>query len=257
MSTVVSVESSPLSGGLLRTWSSTGSQLWQVWDGEVLEDAVGRGRLARTEVEPGRFREVGLLEQLSEAAGAGSGRLLLPARWQSGGGAGSSTDLTMLGEPVLLSRVADGDLSVHAQRLWSSFMARLSEVCVETVERGEMLLLELGGVMHQPWPYALLAVIRQADGSWVSHLETSPAPELGIEGWDQAGRGRNEDGTDGASLSAPATFETVRGAAWLLAIAAAQWAATPQDLAVTYAATRTGPVELLPGMDPISRQDGA
>lgn len=256
MSTVVSVELSPLAGGLLRTWTATGSQLWQVWDGGALEDAVGRGRLARSEVEPGRFREVGLLEQSSQASPAGCGRMLLPARWQSGGREGSPMDLAMVGDPVYLSPVADGDRSAHAQRLWSSFVTRLSEVCVETVERGELLLLERGGVMHQPWPYALLVVMRQADGSWVSHLEASPAPGPGIEGWDQAGRGRNEDGTEGASLSAPATFETVRDAAWLLATAAAPWAATPQDLAITYAAAPSGPVELLPGMDAVSRQAG-
>lgn len=256
MSTVVSVELSPLAGGLLRTWTATGSQLWQVWDGDALEDAVGRGRLARSEVEPGRFREVGLLEHTSEASPAGSGRMLLPSRWQSGRGEGSWTDLAMVGDPVHLSPVADADLSPHAQRLWSSFVSRLSEVCLETVERGEFLLIERGGVMHQPWPYALLAVTRQPGGSWVSHVEASPAPEPGIEGWDQATRGHNEDGTQGASMSAPATFETVRGAAWLLAIAAAPWAATPQEVVITYAGAPSGPVELLPGMDAVGRDVG-
>lgn len=96
---------------------------------------------------------------------------------------------------------------------------------------------------------------REPDGSWLSHLEASPAPGPGIEGWGQATRGRNEDGTDGASLSAPATCETVRGAGFLLAVAAAQWAATPQDLAITYTVAPSGSVELRPGMDAIGRDD--
>jgi hypothetical protein len=252
MSIVVSVELSPVTGGLLRTWTDTASQLWQV-SGGALEDSMGRGQLARTEVEPRRYREIGLLEKPSDSALSSSGRLLLPARWQTSSTEASSTDLVLVGEPLHLSPVADADLSAHADRLWSTFVAHLSEVCVETAERGEILLLERGAMVHEPWPYALLAVTRGIDGAWASHLEASPSPGPGIEGWDQAARGRNEDGTDGASMTAPASFETVRGAAFLLAVAAAQWAATPQDLAVTYTASPSGPVELLPGMDAVGR----
>lgn len=255
MTTVVSVELSPLAGGLLRTWTDSGSQLWQVWDGEVLEDTLGRGVLARTEVEPRRYREIGLLEQHSDAAAVATGRLLLPARWQSSQSAASSMELKLVGEPLTLSPVASEELSAHAERLWSSFVARLSEVCVETAERGELLLLERGGVGHEPWPYALLVVTRGADGSFVSHLEVSPAPGPEVLEWTQAARGRNQDGTEGASMSAPATFETVRGAGFLLAVAAAQWAATRQDLAITYATAPSGPVELLPGMDAVRLDD--
>ena len=214
---------------------------------------MGRGQLARTEVEPRRYREIGLLEQPSDGDGAGTGRLLLPARWQSGGASASSMDLQLVGEPRLLSPVADTDLSAHVNRLWPAFVEHLSEVCVETAERGEILVLERGAVAHEPWPYALLAVTRGVDGTWVSHLETSPAPGAESPGWDQAARGRNEDGTDGASMSAPATFETVRRAGFLLAVAAAQWAATPQDLVITYTAAPSGPVELLPGMGAVGR----
>lgn len=162
-------------------------------------------------------------------------------------------DLEMVCEARLLSPVADTDLSGHANRLWPAFVEHLSEVCVETAERGEILLLERGAVAHEPWPYALFAVSRGGNGAWVSHLETSPAPGPGIEGWGQAARGSNEDGTDGASMSAPATFENVRAAGFLLAVAAAQWAATPQDLAITYTESPAGPVELLPGMDAVGR----
>ena len=255
MSAVVSVELSPVAGGLLRTWTGTGSQLWQVWGDDILEDTVGRGLLARTEVEPGRYREIGLLEEPADAGPTSTGRLLLPARWQAGRSESPSMDLELVGDPLLLSPVADDDLAGREDQLWPSFVARLSEVCQETAERGEILLLESGGVVHEPWPYTLLAVTREPDGSWLSHLEASPAPGPGIEGWDQATRGRNDDGTDGASLSAPATDETVRGAGFLLAVAAAQWAATPQDLAITYTAAPSGPVELLPGMAAIGRDD--
>ncbi len=108
-------------------------------------------------------------------------------------------------------------------------------------------------MVPEPWPYALLAVARDGNGSFVSHLETSPAPGSGIDRWGQAARGRNEDGTGGASMTALATFETVQGAGHLLALAAAQWAATPQDLAITYAPAPSGPVELLPGIGAIAQ----
>ena len=54
-------------------------------------------------------------------------------------------------------------------------------------------------------------------------------------------------------MSVPASFETVRGAGFLLAVAAAGWAATPQDLVITYTAPPSGPVELLPGLAATSR----
>lgn len=253
MTAAVAVELSPLVGGLLRTWTGTGSRLWQVSGGDLLQESVGRGQLARTEVESGRFREVGLLEDPSGSGPPGMGRLLLTARWQSGSKGASSMDLRMIGEPVLLAPLADDDLTGHGDQLWTSFVGHLSEVCVQTAERGEVLLLEGGGVAHELWPYALLAVTPELDGSWASRLEVSPAPGPGTPGWDQAGRGRNEDGTDGASMTAPATFEAVRGAGFLLAVAASQWAATPQDLAITYTTAPSGPVELLPGMDAVGR----
>ena len=236
----VSVELSPVVGGLLRTWADTGSRLWQVWGGDVLQESLGRGHLARTEVEPRRFREVGLLEDSAASAPPGMGRLLLPARWQSGSAAASSIDLQVVADPLLLSPTTGDALTGHADRLWPAFVEHLAEVCVDTAERGEVLLLERGGVDHEPWPYALLAVTQHGDGSFVSHLETSPAPSMDTPGWEQAARGRNDDGTDGASMSAPATFETVRGAGFLLAVAAATWAATPLDLAVTYTAAPSG-----------------
>jgi hypothetical protein len=55
-------------------------------------------------------------------------------------------------------------------------------------------------------------------------------------------------------VTAPACFETVRGAAFLLAVAAAQWSATPRDLAITYTVSASGPVELLPGIAAFGRE---
>jgi hypothetical protein len=250
---VVSVELSPVTGGLLRTWSDAGSQLWQVWGGDVLAERMGRGQLARTEVEPHRFREVGLLEQPSGTTSDDTGRLLLPARRQRGR-ADAPMELELVGEPLHLSLVAEADMSAHANRLWPALVAQLSELCVEAAERGEILLLERGAITHEPWPYGLFAVTRGEDGSWSSHLEVSPAPEPETPGWEQAARGHNADGADGASMSAPATFETVGGAGFLLAVAAAAWAATPQDLVITYTAAPSGPVELLPGLAAARRE---
>ena len=175
MTAVVSVELSPVAGGLLRTWTGTGPQLWQVWGGDALEDALGRGLLARTEVEPGRYREIGLLEEPVDAGPTSTGRLLLPARWQPGRSESPSMDLELVGDPLLLSPVADDDLAGREDHLWPSLVARLSEVCLQTAERVEVLLLERGGVVHEPWPYTLLAVTHEPDGACVSNLEESPA----------------------------------------------------------------------------------
>ena len=73
MTTVVSVELNPFAGGLLRAWTDTGSQLWQVWNGDALEVAMGRGRLARTEAQfrcPKGYRQLPQLLAVLEEAGA-------------------------------------------------------------------------------------------------------------------------------------------------------------------------------------------
>jgi hypothetical protein len=163
-------------------------------------------------------------------------------------------ELELVGDPLHLSLVAEADMSAHANQLWPALVAQLSELCVEAAERGEILLLERGSITHEPWPYALFAVTSGDDGSWSSHLAVSPAPEPETAGWEQAARGRNADGTEGASMSAPASFETVRGAGSLLAVAAAEWAVTPQDLVITYTAAPSGPVELLPGLAATRRE---
>lgn len=99
-------------------------------------------------------------------------------------------------------------------------VAQLWELCVESADPGEAPLLERGAIAHEPWPYALFAVTRGDDGTWISHLEVSPAPEVETWGWEETARGVNGDGTDGASISVPASFESVRGVGFLLTVAA-------------------------------------
>jgi len=84
-------------------------------------------------------------------------------------------DLELVGELHHMSPGADDDLAGREDHLWPSLVARLSEVCLQTAERVEVLLLERGGVVHEPWPYTLLAVTHEPDGACVSNLEESPA----------------------------------------------------------------------------------
>lgn len=110
---------------------------------------------------------------------------------------------------------------------------RRAEVCAETAERGEVLLLQRGGVVNELWPCGLPAATQEGDGSFVGHLESSPAPSTYTRGGEQAAGGHNDDGTDVASMAAPASLETVRSAGLLRAVATAKWPATPPDLVVT------------------------
>ena len=257
MSVVASVELSPAVDGLVRTWGDGASQLWQVDDAAALEAAIARGRLARTEVEPRRFREVGLLER--PTAPGGEGRLLLPARLRPDAppvaATGSASDVTadvsdtsaiaLVGDPLAVRAVTDADADLSGRTdLWPALTELLREACVAAATRGEVVVVERGADAHQPWPYALFAITGDGQGPYLSHVETSPAPPHGVAVWARAGRARNPDGTDGASMSTAATRDAVGLAGYLLAVAASGWVTTPLDLALTFTAGPAGAVTL-------------
>jgi hypothetical protein len=65
-------------GDRIRTWDEEGPRDWLVDHPETLAVLLGRGQVSRTEVEPSRFREAGLLA-------ADEGVLLLPPRFADKG----------------------------------------------------------------------------------------------------------------------------------------------------------------------------
>lgn len=58
---------SPVVGGLVRTWTDTGTRLWSVELQAELASVVGRGFTGRTPMPDERFRDVGLLHEESGA----------------------------------------------------------------------------------------------------------------------------------------------------------------------------------------------
>lgn len=210
---------SPVLAGHLRTWVNDQTILWQVDDPDRLAHMLGRGAVARTEVEPGRYREVGLLDP--------SGTLLLPDRF--------TTDGDSVAHPFTLRRAPT---EPDPQRQWHDLEHWLSAAALSAAQRGDFLVVETGGWDHQPHPYALFACINP-NGTWLSHIEVAPAPTRGDQPWPA-----RPDNPDRATLTAPANHETVTAAGPVLAPAIWEWAPTPLGLAVTYGPHPDGPAPL-------------
>jgi hypothetical protein len=211
---------SPVVDGEIRIWTDQGHALWRVHEPERLAAAMGKGAVARTGVEPNRFREVGLLMK--------SGTLLLPARMTPG-------QKPIKAGSFELSR-APGRADSQTQR--NEFARWLGTAALSAARRGEFLVVENGGWDHQPHPYALFMCMKR-DEIRVSHLEVSPAPNRSSLLWPSP-----PANPAGASATAQATEPIVAVAGHALASAAAEWAHSPLDLAVTYGPSPDGPVIL-------------
>lgn len=241
-----SVEIGPVVGGLVTLWDTLGSTLWHVED-DTLRQRLGQGLVARTLVEPDRYREVGLVPVDARDDLTATTTLLLPARYGHSSTASDSaltisdSELTMEATEVGLSRCGPDQLTDPDG--WPALADWLGQVCVSAVQRGEAVLLERGATTHQPWPYTLFAAVSSPEG-WLSHLEAAPAPPPDVQWWDQASRHVEPDGTEQASLDAPANLSTVGLAGMLMAMAASCWIDDPLEVAVTYTAAPHGPAPL-------------
>jgi hypothetical protein len=211
---------SPVVDGHVRTWTVQGERVWRAVAPDLLAGALGRGFVARTEVEPGRFREVGMLSE--------SGSLLLPSRMMQGQESAGGALFAL--EPV--------DRELDADRAWADFAAWLRLVALAAVARGDFLVVETGGWDHQPVPYALFVCVER-DGSWLSHLEASPPPLAGTPPWPSPAPDR-----EGATVTALASESAVGVAGYALTAAVSEWARSPLDLAITYGRSPGGPHSL-------------
>ena len=210
-------------GAHVVTWNEENRPtVWQIDKPAEYAALVGRGLTARTVVEEGRYREVGLLD-------ARTGALFVPERrpQPDGGMAGQTFQLT---DPQPVAQLPVADLT--------AFMAWLPEVLLAAGSRGDFVVLEGGGWDFPREPYALFTCARDDSGTWLSHLEAAPAPS-GSQVWPAP-----PDHSPGATLAAPATTETVNNGAALLVEAVSRWSPSPLMLGLTFGAAPHGPCPL-------------
>lgn len=203
---------SPCVGGLVRTWTDQGSDLWQVPD-DRLASVMGQGRLARTLRETNRYREVALLHRES-------GSLFLHPRFPDR----RSEDSLLFEEQVVFLTPA----RQPTDTISSDLRSLLRHAVDFTVASNGFLLLEMGGWDAPEQPYCLF-IVREEHGERVSLVETAPAPHES-QLWAQ----RIRPGQGGATLKAPASAKTVGAVPRLMMEASATWGLSPWDLALTY-----------------------
>ncbi|MFI6431456.1 hypothetical protein [Rhodococcus oryzae] len=200
---------SPVSGGLLRTWTEDGTRLWSVDDPDGLSDLLGRGLIARTSVPDERFRETVLLD-------AEAGTLLVQGRFP-GSEEDAQTRTFRLGDPVRPER-----------NPWTDLDHFLAAAAASAVARGEYWVVELGGWDAPSEPYCFFGVIDDA-GERVAVIETAPVPrDTGV--WPEV----PDDGRPGTSVSSPASEDTIEAAGIFAVTAVESWSVAPWDVALTF-----------------------
>jgi hypothetical protein len=203
-----------LGGGLLRTWTAEGAQLWTVADPDGLRALLARGVVARTEQMVDRFREVGTLF-------ADKGLLLLQPRFPQ---SVEDTSLTFEATSFQL-RPADGP----SGEVDGDELQTLVATAVEgALQRGEYVVLERGGWDAPAEPYCLWIALSEEDGP-VSVVETAPPPARS-ELWAEHIR----EGVAGVSLRAPLTPEAFPAVPVFMVEAIRGWGEQPWDIALTF-----------------------
>lgn len=205
---------SPCVGGLVRTWTDSGSShLWSVTDSDYLHSMQGTGTLARTRREENRFREVAMLSE-------DTGTLMLQSRYPIAAEDGS---VQFEGAVIGLERAGDPSESVY-----DDMRALLARAISHGLANGEFLLVEKGGWDAPTEPFCLFVVIPEAD-RFVSIIEAGPAP-CDSEIWGphiSAGQGST-------TLSANADRDTIEVAPLIMLEAVISWGLEPWDLALTF-----------------------
>ena len=186
--------------------------LWSLDESAVNADGVGRGRVARTAVGDGRYREVGLLDPRT-------GSLTIPDRCQDGDGAMNGPTFRV-SSPRPVAELPPPDN--HAFAVW------LQTVLLDAANRGETVTVENGGLDVSPEPYAYFTCAREHEGTWLQYVEAAPPPR-GSQLWPPQPMGK-----PAATLCTPATPEAVSRAALLLIDALSEWASSPLLLGLTF-----------------------
>jgi hypothetical protein len=202
----------PPVNGRVTTWQGSDRTCWTLAEREMAT-LIGRGRLARTEREASRYREVVLCSD------GGSGLWAMERTTADAQGAASGATLGLATEQVEPS--AD-DTSEAA---WSQVATWLTDVVKQALERGEFVVIERGGWSFEDLPY-VLAFPSPSDG--VTHLERAPATSP-AELWPPVAT------EQGQSISAPLTPQNLDVVGIMLVDAVRTWASSPHDLGVTFA----------------------
>jgi hypothetical protein len=207
---------SPCVGGLVRTWTKSGQRLWGVEDADSLASMMGRGLITRTLREEDRFREVALLDE-------SKGLIMLLPRMRS-----TTADGDLEGEARLI-RLTDSPSSSPSTA--DDLRDALAVAVGHTKEVGGFLVVELGGWDAPFIPYCLFLI--EPGEPPLSTVETAPLPERAALWKDHV-----QAGAAGATLSAPASPETVAVVPTLILDAIATWGVEPWDLALTFGRRR-------------------
>lgn len=196
---LVPAQLSPCVGGLLRTWTESGTRLWSVPDDAALVAAQGTGTLARVDRGQHRFRETALLNEES-------GTLVL------------TPDAT-----VVPLRPA-GEVRRDAPQ---EFARAINQAVRHVAASYEYLVIEVGGWDAPMEPYAFFALHVDEHDRRLSTIEVSPAPRRS-ELW------QTRPGQPVAVASAPVSQEAIDMAPYYLADAVAGLDLLPWDVALTF-----------------------
>ncbi|MCE6993334.1 hypothetical protein LZG04_00705 [Saccharothrix sp. S26] len=197
-------------GGYLPLWIDDECTFWRMTEPDAVLGKLGLGVLARTPLTDRRFRDLVALD-------AESSTIMLLDRYRSEDGGIAS-------EVAGLTRVTglEAHEALTADTLLEAFRW-VGRVSAAAAERGEHVTVEPGAhTADLAEPYVLLAV-EEHEGRPVSIARTAPTPPAGTPMW-----------LGQASLTAPATRESI-GAGGLLAMYAMNtWGEHPLRLCLTF-----------------------
>ena len=198
-------------GGLVQVWADKPT-LWRLVDIGGFSDAVGVGAVARTQISPGRYREVCLFDE--------------------------ATGTVVLQERHFLEAAADQGFQVGGRVFnaeppsevfgdpWEDLNVAIFRAAAQAFARHELIVIEPGGWDDSDGRFCLIVAVHD-DGADQIILETSPAPS-GSELWPPT------DQTDHQTISAPASEDSLRGAGALAVEAISRWGVAPWDVTITY-----------------------
>ena len=215
---------SPVIDGRLSTWVED-QRVWEVDDARELADLIGRGMLARTSLEPKRFREVALIDEDAQTL-AVVGRLRP--------GSSEPLEASAPAKVFQLREAAPAESDVGSA--WADLAEFLSAVLLAASSRGEFVVVEHGGWEPPPTPYALALVAHDHAGGWVVHLEVSPLPSPSSL-WPPP----SDPAQDGQTVTAAASAEMLAVAGTLLTDAVSTWAESPLHVGLTFGSAPDGP----------------
>ncbi|MDR2280193.1 MAG: hypothetical protein LBE07_04955 [Gordonia sp. (in: high G+C Gram-positive bacteria)] len=181
--------------GVVQLWTDAPS-IWQVDDFDGFASLVGTGQIARTEIAPRRFREVGLLDEEAGTLTVG--------------------DATFTLTPA---EAFDGDF-------WDSLNASVTRIAADAFGRAEIVVTERGGWETSDAEYCLAGALIN-DGQPIVLIETAPTP-TDNDFWPPS------DDPVGQTVTAPLSDESLPGVGVLTMAAVNSWGVAPWDVAVTY-----------------------